>query len=83
MTQNILFGSVYEKERYEATIEACALKPDLDMFDARDETGELSFVISSSLLRLELTVYLCITEIGERGISYVQFPLRTSYTRDC
>ena len=49
MTQNILFGSMYEKERYEATIEACALKPDLDMFDARDETGELPLASLSQL----------------------------------
>ncbi|GAA5957716.1 hypothetical protein JCM3765_003743 [Sporobolomyces pararoseus] len=45
---NILFGSVFEKERYQATIEACALKPDLEMFDAGDETeiGERGISLS-------------------------------------
>ncbi|CEQ40039.1 SPOSA6832_01630 [Sporobolomyces salmonicolor] len=36
--QNILFGSPYDRERYEQVIEACALKTDLQMFDAGDET---------------------------------------------
>ncbi|QRV95975.1 ABC transporter [Ceratobasidium sp. AG-Ba] len=35
---NILFGSPFEKERYEATIEACALRPDLLIFEDGDET---------------------------------------------
>lgn len=39
-SQNILFGSQFEEDRYAAVIEACALKPDLAMFDAGDETGE-------------------------------------------
>ncbi|GAA6059991.1 hypothetical protein JCM10212_001149 [Sporobolomyces blumeae] len=45
---NILFGSKYEKDRYEATIEACALKPDLAMFDAADQTeiGERGISLS-------------------------------------
>ncbi|GAA5902673.1 uncharacterized protein JCM6883_007204 [Sporobolomyces salmoneus] len=45
---NILFGSKYEKARYEATIEACALKPDLEMFDGGDETeiGERGISLS-------------------------------------
>ncbi|GAA5886210.1 hypothetical protein JCM16303_004461 [Sporobolomyces ruberrimus] len=45
---NILFGSTYEKDRYEATIEACALKPDLEMFDAGDQTeiGERGISLS-------------------------------------
>ncbi|GAA5937761.1 uncharacterized protein JCM15063_002109 [Sporobolomyces koalae] len=45
---NILFGSAYEKERYDATIDACALRPDLDMFDAGDETeiGERGISLS-------------------------------------
>ncbi|QRW10315.1 ABC transporter [Ceratobasidium sp. AG-Ba] len=33
-----LFGSPFEKERYEATIEACALRPDLLVFEDGDET---------------------------------------------
>ncbi|GAA6053022.1 hypothetical protein JCM3770_002387 [Rhodotorula araucariae] len=45
---NILFGSPYEKERYEQVIEACALQADLDMFDAGDETeiGEKGISLS-------------------------------------
>ncbi|GAA6016442.1 hypothetical protein JCM11491_002414 [Sporobolomyces phaffii] len=45
---NILFGSKYEHDRYEATIEACALRPDLAMFDAGDETeiGERGISLS-------------------------------------
>ncbi|GAA5873644.1 hypothetical protein JCM1840_002987 [Sporobolomyces johnsonii] len=45
---NILFGSPYEKERYEQVIEVCALKTDLQMFDAGDETeiGERGISLS-------------------------------------
>ncbi|GAA5956181.1 hypothetical protein JCM21900_006830 [Sporobolomyces salmonicolor] len=45
---NILFGSQYDKERYEQVIEACALKTDLQMFDAGDETeiGERGISLS-------------------------------------
>ena len=35
---NILFGSPYEKERYEHVIECCALKPDLKIFEEGDQT---------------------------------------------
>ncbi|KAG8678724.1 hypothetical protein FRC08_017559, partial [Ceratobasidium sp. 394] len=35
---NILFGSPFDKERYEATLSACALGPDLAIFDDGDET---------------------------------------------
>jgi ABC-type transport system involved in cytochrome bd biosynthesis fused ATPase/permease subunit len=35
---NILFGSEFEEERYWKVIEACALKVDLDMFEAGDRT---------------------------------------------
>lgn len=38
-SQNILFGSPMEDDRYSAVIDACALKTDLAMFDAGDETG--------------------------------------------
>ncbi|GAA5820282.1 hypothetical protein JCM11251_005555 [Rhodosporidiobolus azoricus] len=45
---NILFGAPYDKERYEAVIEACALETDLAMFDAGDETeiGEKGISLS-------------------------------------
>ncbi|GAA6013875.1 hypothetical protein JCM10207_008220 [Rhodosporidiobolus poonsookiae] len=45
---NILFGSPYEAERYEEVIEACALRADLAMFDAGDETeiGEKGISLS-------------------------------------
>ena len=35
---NILFGEEYNEERYEATLEACALLPDLDMLEDGDAT---------------------------------------------
>jgi ABC-type multidrug transport system fused ATPase/permease subunit len=40
--ENILFGKPYEKEKYEKTIEACALRKDLELFANGDltEIGE-------------------------------------------
>lgn len=35
---NILFGSLYEEERYQAVLECCALKPDLATFEDGDKT---------------------------------------------
>ncbi|KIJ51990.1 hypothetical protein M422DRAFT_43520 [Sphaerobolus stellatus SS14] len=35
---NILFGSPYEEERYEAVLDACALRPDLSIFEEGDLT---------------------------------------------
>jgi ABC-type multidrug transport system fused ATPase/permease subunit len=35
---NILFGYPYDDIRYNAVIEACALKPDLDVLEDGDET---------------------------------------------
>ncbi|GAA6034025.1 hypothetical protein JCM8097_000654 [Rhodosporidiobolus ruineniae] len=45
---NILFGSPFEAERYEAVLEACALRPDLALFDAGDATeiGEKGISLS-------------------------------------
>ncbi|KAK4048522.1 hypothetical protein OIV83_004690 [Microbotryomycetes sp. JL201] len=45
---NILFGSPYEAERYEAVLDACALRADLALFDAGDETeiGERGISLS-------------------------------------
>lgn len=39
---NIIYGSLrgWDEERYQAVIEACALRKDLEVFDAGDLTGE-------------------------------------------
>ncbi|KAJ1801380.1 hypothetical protein LPJ59_000345 [Coemansia sp. RSA 2399] len=46
--ENILFGEAYEKERYEEVLRVCALKPDLRIFPAGDETevGERGITLS-------------------------------------
>lgn len=48
LRNNILFGSEYDKERYNAVIEACSLKRDLDILDAGDQTeiGEKGITLS-------------------------------------
>ncbi|KAH7104662.1 multidrug resistance-associated ABC transporter [Auriculariales sp. MPI-PUGE-AT-0066] len=35
---NILFGGIFEQDRYDAVIDACALRPDLDRFEDGDLT---------------------------------------------
>ncbi|KAJ2522930.1 hypothetical protein H4217_000405, partial [Coemansia sp. RSA 1939] len=46
--ENILFGEEYDKERYEEVLRVCALKPDLRIFPAGDETeiGERGVTLS-------------------------------------
>jgi ABC-type multidrug transport system fused ATPase/permease subunit len=62
---NIIFGSKcgYNENRYNAVVEACALRPDLSIFEAGDLTGES---LSSGTL---FTVYFYCSEIGEKGIT--------------
>ena len=38
LKDNILFGRTFDQEKYDAVIEACALKPDLDMLPGGDMT---------------------------------------------
>ena len=38
LQNNILFGKKLEESRYERVIDACALKPDLDILPAGDQT---------------------------------------------
>ncbi|KIJ28632.1 hypothetical protein M422DRAFT_784503 [Sphaerobolus stellatus SS14] len=45
---NILFGNPYEEERYAAVLDACALNPDLEIFEDRDLTEVGSRGISLS-----------------------------------
>jgi ABC-type multidrug transport system fused ATPase/permease subunit len=46
--ENILFGTPYDKERYETVLEACALTPDLKIFEDGDMTEVGSRGISLS-----------------------------------
>lgn len=60
--ENILFGSVYNEQRYKDVLSACALEQDLKQFELGDETevGEKGTVLSggqkvSSVVRGSLT----------------------------
>ena len=46
--ENILFGKEYDKDWYEAVVDACALRPDLDMLPYGDltEIGERGITVS-------------------------------------
>ncbi|GAA5881682.1 hypothetical protein JCM3774_005336 [Rhodotorula dairenensis] len=46
--ENIVFGAKFNQRRYEAVLDACALKPDLAQFELGDETevGEKGTVLS-------------------------------------
>ncbi|GAA6009491.1 hypothetical protein JCM10207_003801 [Rhodosporidiobolus poonsookiae] len=59
---NILFGSKFEARRYQDTLEACALLPDLKQFELGDETevGEKGTVLSGgqkARIALARTIY--------------------------
>ena len=38
LKSNILFGKLYNRDRYEEILDACALRPDLDILPGGDET---------------------------------------------
>lgn len=38
LRENILFGAPYQRERYEAVLEMCALRPDIAILPGGDET---------------------------------------------
>ena len=38
LRENVLFGRPFEQSRYDAVIDACALKADLDILSAGDQT---------------------------------------------
>ncbi|EEB89502.1 hypothetical protein MPER_12389, partial [Moniliophthora perniciosa FA553] len=66
---NIIFASSYgyDEERYNAVLEACALKRDLEMFPAGDMTG-MAFPVGFSSPDSSLLLFF-FEEIGEKGIT--------------
>jgi ATP-binding cassette, subfamily C (CFTR/MRP), member 1 len=59
---NILFGKEYEKEWYNRVVEACALRPDFNIFPAADETevGERGVTLSGGQKqRIDLARAIC------------------------
>lgn len=48
LRNNVLFGADFDRERYEAVIEACSLRRDLEILDAGDQTeiGEKGITLS-------------------------------------
>ncbi|GAB1518745.1 hypothetical protein RhiTH_001810 [Rhizoctonia solani] len=61
--ENILYGLPYNQSRYEAVLDACALRPDLKIFPAGDQTGQSIHLFESPVTDLSRP------EIGEKGVS--------------
>ena len=51
LRDNILFGKPYEDNKYDAVLEACALKPDLEILPGGDQTEIGEKVKISKLLK--------------------------------
>jgi ABC-type multidrug transport system fused ATPase/permease subunit len=69
LRQNILFGEVYEQERYERVLEACCLWPDIDLMGEAGDLTEIGMKIGSSasaLRQQSLTVLIpCHSQASE------------------
>lgn len=63
---NIQFGYPYDDARYNAVIEACALRPDLDMLEDGDET---EIGARSVIWQFYLRTFPLITMPCNRGVS--------------
>jgi len=50
LKNNILFGKVYNRQRYDSVLEACALLPDIAMLNAGDETEIGEKVIITTII---------------------------------
>ncbi|EIW53706.1 multidrug resistance-associated ABC transporter [Trametes versicolor FP-101664 SS1] len=56
---NIVFGATFDQTRYDKVIDQCALKPDLSLFDAGDQTevGEKGITLRCARITLARAVY--------------------------
>lgn len=79
LRDNILFGKSYDKALYNDVVEACALKPDLDMLPAGDQTeiGEKGsynlYLISDHFFNVAISLFKCLYMITGRDDSYYFF----------
>jgi ATP-binding cassette subfamily C (CFTR/MRP) protein 1 len=62
LRDNVLFGSQFDEEKYNHTIQVCALEPDLKQLLAGDQVSMSDRFNFAMLMSLQ-------TEIGERGIN--------------